>query len=89
MLLSPVAGIYISLSSSYNQSKEDKSKLVSVEDFIVSADGYESKLLKKLIEILKTEANNSTVLNIKSYFSLVNIVISLDGFVDKHYSPVR
>ena len=80
MILSPIAGIYICL---YNSSQGQK--LSTIEDCIVKADGFESKLMKSFIDILKQEKSKDVS---KGIVILTKIINSLEGFIEKHYSPV-
>ena len=85
MLLSPVAGVYISLLSY----KEEKASLTPVEDFIAKADGYESTLLKGFMAALLADKHRLTEAHKLALRQLSTMICSLDGYIDKHLSPVR
>ena len=86
MILSPIAGIYLNLNHTVAELKEEeKTKYVTVEECIIKSDGFENKLMKTFVEVLN---NNGKKVNSKQFNTILGIVNSLEGFIEKHFSPV-
>lgn len=76
MLLSPVAGIYLSLNEAL---KKNKGKLICIEEYIVKADGFELELMSSFVATLK-DANPPAH---SKFEALANLVGSLESYLTK------
>jgi len=84
ILLSPIAGIFLTLQNTINN-ELSKKNLINVEEFIIKGDGFDIKLMKNFIEIIKSESKKPISKQIANLISLIN---SLEGFIEKNFSPV-
>eukprot|EP00826_Nyctotherus_ovalis_P007900 TRINITY_DN12033_c0_g1_i8.p2 TRINITY_DN12033_c0_g1~~TRINITY_DN12033_c0_g1_i8.p2 ORF type:complete len:403 (-),score=107.36 TRINITY_DN12033_c0_g1_i8:287-1495(-) len=76
MLLSPVAGIYLSLNEAL---KKDNGKFICIEEYIVKADGFELELMNNFVATLK-DANPSAH---SKFEALASLVSSLEPYITK------
>jgi len=83
-LLSPIAGIYSALSKAAFMEKTKK--FVSLEEFMVSADGFDIDLMKNFIELLKGKAIKGLS---KEFFTVRDAVNSLGPYMARHPSTVQ
>ncbi|MDR3548362.1 MAG: hypothetical protein P4M11_08895 [Candidatus Pacebacteria bacterium] len=77
--------MYLALHNSFNKSKEEKGKLISVEEYIIRADGFEAKLMKQFVDSLRIEVRK---MNEKPFLIVAGIVAALDSYIEKNCTPV-
>lgn len=78
-LVSPVAGIYMALSKTAFM--ERTGKFVSLQEFMVSADGFDISLMKRFVELLKGKAIKGLS---KEFFAIRDAVNLLDSYIARH-----